>query len=716
VDFSALSEAMGGAGAIWLAVAGFAVAGFAVALVGIAVAGRERARRANLEAALEATGRRLTEADGRVAGERKAALLKEAEAATEVVRLANARDRIGQALDRLPLPIWRRAEDLSIVDCNAAYARAVEADRERVRREGITLGGHAMASRARALAELAIAAQTPQSEEGHAVIGGSRRLLEFVEVPLPGGGTVGIALDVTEREEVQREFARHIAAHARVLENLATAIAIYGPDQRLKFFNSAFVQLWKLDEDWLRAEPGYGEVLEMLREKRRLPEYADFPAFKRQRLKLFTSLLEPLEELVYIPDGTTLHSRVAPHPMGGLLFTFDDVTDRLSLERSYNTLIAVQRETLDHLYEGVAVIGSDGRLRLTNPAYARMWRLSQQDLTDEPHIANVIERSQPFFNYRGDWPAYKERIIARLTGREPRAGRLERTDGSILDYATVPLPDGAVLLSYLDVTDTSRVETALRERAEALETADRLKSEFISSVSYELRTPLNTIIGFAEILANLYFGQLTERQLEYCRGILASSERLLAIIDDMLDLASIEAGKMTLELTAIHPRRLLDDVIALMQEMARAQDLELTSDCPPDVVPVDGDERRLKQALCNLVSNAIKFTPAGGSIRLAAQIDENALRLTVSDTGTGIPVEEQARVFETFSHIPPLGDVARGRRAGPGLGLSLVKHIFELHGGWVWIESAAGRGTTVVCTLPLRAVATIPQSADAARA
>jgi signal transduction histidine kinase len=714
VNLSGLSEGIGSLGGMPLIVAAIIVLA-ALILVGI-----ETRRRAATARELAKTKQALLAAEARADADRGAAARRQAELEGEITKLEGARDRLGQALDRLPLPTWRRGDDLEIIDCNASYARAVEADRERVRRDGLTLGGQAMAGRARSLAEMARAAQTPQSEEGHAVIGGSRRRLEFIETPLPGGGTVGIAHDVTEREDIQREFARHVSAHGEVLENLASAMAIYGADQRLKFFNTAFAQLWAVDEDWLRTEPGYGEVLEMLREKRRLPEYADFPAFKRQRLKLFTSLLEPLEELIYIPDGTTLHSRVAPHPMGGLLFTFDDVTDRLSLERSYNTLIAVQRETLDHLYEGVAVIGSDGRLRLTNPAYARMWHLATEDLVDEPHIANVIERSKGFFDYAGDWPGYKERVITRLSAREPRAGRLERTDGSILDYATVPLPDGGVLLSYIDVTDTSRVETALRERAEALEAADRLKSEFISSVSYELRTPLTTIIGFAEILSNLYFGALNPRQLEYCRGMLVSSERLLAIIDDMLDLASIEAGKMSLELAPLDARALVDEVAAVMQDMARSQDLRLTAEYPVQMPTIEGDERRLKQALCNLVSNAIKFTPAGGSIKVAAQIDGDMTLLSVSDTGVGIPVEDQARVFEAFTRVRPDSEQAGSSRSGAGLGLSLVKHIFELHGGRVWIESTPGRGTTVVCAVPLRIPEldqlSFPNAADTARA
>jgi signal transduction histidine kinase len=139
-----------------------------------------------------------------------------------------------------------------------------------------------------------------------------------------------------------------------------------------------------------------------------------------------------------------------------------------------------------------------------------------------------------------------------------------------------------------------------------------------------------------------------------------------------------------------------------MQDMARSQDLRLSVEYAAEMPVLEGDGRRLKQALCNLVSNAIKFTPAGGSIKLAARLDGELTVLTVTDTGVGIPAEDQARVFEAFARARPFG-VGRMRRSGPGLGLSLVKHIFELHGGRVWLESSPGRGTTVVCTLPAQA-------------
>jgi len=305
----------------------------------------------------------------------------------------------------------------------------------------------------------------------------------------------------------------------------------------------------------------------------------DFRAFKHQQLDMFTSLIEPQQELTHLPDGRTLRLSVSPHPFGGLTFVYEDVTDRLALERSYNTLTEVQRATLDHLYEGIAVYGSDGRLKLHNPAYRNIWGLSDQDVAGEPHISEIVEKTRAYFDDDGDWPAMKESVIAKVTAQVPASGPLDRRDGSVLQVATMPLPDGNVLLTSLDVTDSIRVERALRERNEALETTDRLKSEFIANVSYELRTPLNAVIGFAEILANQYFGALNPRQLDYSRSILESAHQLMALINDILDLATIEAGYLLLEPRRIDISELMQAVMTLTRERARHQNLTLNLLC-----------------------------------------------------------------------------------------------------------------------------------------
>jgi signal transduction histidine kinase len=477
-----------------------------------------------------------------------------------------------------------------------------------------------------------------------------------------------------------------------VLNRVTAAIAIYGADRRLNFFNLAFAQLWRLEEDWLSRQPLVEEVMDRLRERRRLPEVADFRAFRRNLVAQFTSLIAPQEELLHLPDDKTLRLVVSPHPQGGLIFAYEDVTGRFALERSYNTAIEVQRETLDHLYEGIAVFGSDGRLKLSNPAYAQMWGLTPEDLGGEPHVSQLAEKFHDFLDDGGDWSERKARVVARLTADRASSMTLNRRDGSVLQAVTLPLPDGNTLLSYLDVTDTTRVENALRERTDALEAAGRLKSEFLANVSYELRTPLTSITGYAEMLTGNYAGELAPRQLEYASNILESAQAFTRLVDDILDLATIEAGYMELDTSAVDIQTMLQNVLTLQQAQARNLGLRLEFDCPATIGTIPGDERRLKQVMFSLVSNALKFTPAGGSVMVAARREGERVALIVSDTGIGVAAEDQARIFEKFER-------GNTRQSGAGLGLALVKSFIELHGGTVELRSSPREGTTVACWL-----------------
>ncbi|HEU0071213.1 MAG TPA: ATP-binding protein [Alphaproteobacteria bacterium] len=614
-----------------------------------------------------------------------------------------------EMFDALDQPVWLRRADGVLLACNKAYARAVEAETPDI---AIAAQRELVGARVEWIRELsASAASTNKAHSGllHVVIGGARRLLEITETPIGGGHLAGFALDRTSAEESQSELARHMAAHEDVLEKLGTAIIIYGPDQRILFANSAFTRLWGLEEGWIAAAPTHGALLEELRARRRLPEQADFQAYKKERLSLYTSLIDTREELVYLPDERVLRMVIYPHPLGGLLYTVEDVTDRLTLERSYNTLIAVQRETLDNLHAAVAVFGADGRLKLHNQAFARMWRMSPAFLAGEPRVVDIVEAAKDQFPHaEGEWEDYKRLLASRATDHVARSGAFRRADGSVLDYNSVPLPDGATMFSYLDVTDSANVERALRERNEALEAADHLKSEFITNVSYELRTPLNTIIGFTEILANQYFGAMNERQTEYSRGILESSRQLLALIDDILDLALIEAGRLSLDLKPVNIHSVLFSVFTLARDRARKQGVALTLDCPATIGVVMADERRLRQALFNLVSNSLKYMAGEGEIVLGARWDEGELLLSVSDSGAGIAPEDQARVFEKFER----GGNAN-RASGLGIGLSLVKSFIELHGGRIELVSAPGQGTVVTCHLPAQPVPQMIQPAGA---
>ena len=645
--------------------------------------------------AWKASGSRIVVAGG------TADLLSFRNVRDDIAAISNLRDeilRMRTLLDVVPMPIWSRDANLGIDHCNLAYAHAVEAETSEEALLGLhELAGSSAGNSSRVLARNALHSGIPQKTREHIVVGGTRRYYEISEEPLDGTGKLaGFALDLTEVEEAQNKLKRHIEAHREILEKLGTAIVIYGPEMRVSFFNKAYIDMWDFDEKWLHSGPLIGEVLDSMQERRLLPETADFPALKREVATLFTTLTEPLDELIHVPNGATLRRVIAPHPMGGLLYTYEDVTDRLALERSYNTLIDVQRESLDNLAEAIAVFGGDGKLKLSNPVFAKMWGLTPAYLKGEPHVAELLDRVRPLFKASQNWPAYRQKTIEWTTGREEQEGEIERADGQHLEYGMVPLPDGGMLIRFLDVTDSTRVERALRERTEALEQADKLKSEFIANVSYELRTPLNTIIGFTEILNNEYFGELTPRQKEYCEGTLEASQHLLSLINDILELASIEAGRISLDVAPVDTATLVDAVHQLSREWARQQKVTLEVDAPADLGPVEADEHRLKHALFNLVNNAIKFTPVGGKVTLQVRRVGDDIRFVVADTGIGISEGERERVFEKFVR----GRDADGRQVGVGLGLSLVKSLIELHGGTVSIRSADGGGTIVTCSLP----------------
>lgn len=610
-------------------------------------------------------------------------------------------------LNSIPVPIWARDEVLDLVWCNKAYAKLVEETPAAVvaEKKELPVAGSQKGTAPRMIAQRAISNSAAEQARLHIISGGDRRLLEITETPLTSAEKrmVGCAIDVTREEELRKEAERQAASNREALEQLHSAIAMFDVETRLEFYNAGWEQLWGVESAFLDSRPKLGDLLEKLRELRKLPEQADFKQFKQHWAGMFTSLLQSHEEMLYLPDGTMLRLIALPRPEGGLVMTVEDVTSRVELETSYNTLIAVQRETLDSLAEGLAVFGEDGRLKLSNPAYARLWGFKKEELDSAPHIARMIDRKKNYFN-DSDWPVAQNILMANGLEREQRKGSLERLDGTVLEYSVVPLPDGNILNAWFDITDKIKAERALIEKNAALEEAEKLKTDFLANVSYQLRTPLNAMIGFAEMLDQQYFGPLNDRQKEYTSGMMDAGQRLVGLINDILDLSTIEAGYLTIYPEEVKVADLLQNVADLTQEWAQRQSLSIRVK-DGGAGTIVADERRVRQALLSLVSNAIHYTPSGGSVTLFARETDNGIELGVQDTGIGISPEDLQRVFTPFEKIHSRD---MQRRSGAGLGLALVKSIVELHGGIVSIESIEapreGHGTTVLCLLPPVAV------------
>ncbi len=616
-------------------------------------------------------------------------------------------DRLQDSLDALPNPVWIRDDKQNITWCNVAYEKIIDAKpsdiiaqqkeivsatkKKKPREKDMVFGAD--------LAKAAFEKSMPQTVQTHQVLSGKRLLLKITETPVKVKRiTVGMAEDLTEQESRLDEVSNNQTAHLSLLEQLRSAIGVYGADHSLQFYNSSFAQLWGLEEGWLNTKPKLGDIMEKLRETRRLPEQADFRSYKKSWLDMFTGLIDPHEDMLYLPDGSALRMLVIPHKLGGLMMTFEDVTSRLELESSYNTLIAVQKESLDNLAEGVAVYGGDGRLKLWNPSFARLWGFEPETLEGEPHVTRVVSKIESFFD-PDLWPAIKEKQVAIALDRALQAGRLEREDDVHYDFATVPLPDGGVLVTHTDVTDTVRIEKALRDKNTALEAAEKLKLDFLANVSYQLRTPLNAIMGFNEMLSQEFFGALNEKQKEYTGDIHGASERLLNLINDILDLSTIEAGQMNLEIESTPIKPMMENIHELVCDWARKEHIEVSLKCPANIGSVDLDSSRVKQAVVNLVRNAISYTDEGGKIGLSASRKKDFVEISVSDNGSGIAKADQKRVLQPFERT----DKEQSGR-GAGLGLSLVQNIVNLHGGEFTLDSVEGDGTTVALRLPREAV------------
>ncbi|MCW5697044.1 MAG: PAS-domain containing protein [Bauldia sp.] len=605
-------------------------------------------------------------------------------------------------LDAVPLPAWIRDTTDRPVWVNRAYAAAVEA----ADRAAAVADGTDLLDTAAREAIAAAHAQDPVFRRRLSAVSAGQRVVYDVTDVIAEGGRAGIAVDVTEIEESHSALRRLIEFHTRTLDQLATAVAIFGADRRLQSYNAAYRELFGLDAAFLDTLPDEIAILDRLRATRKVPDQADFRVWRADLLSAYQSP-ETREHLWRLPEGQTLRVIANPHPQGGMTWIYENVTARLDLESRYNSLIRIQGETLDHLREGVAVFGSDGRLRLHNPAFLAIWGVDAGRLGERPHVSQLVAACAALSGGPEAWHTLTAAIAGVDESRGSVSGRMELADGRVVDYATVPLPEGQTMATFVEVTDSVHVERALVERNDALEAADRLKNAFIQKVSYELRSPLTNIIGFTQLLADAGIGPLNGKQREYVGYIMTSSGSLLAIINDILDLATIDAGIMTLDLTEVDLRATVAAAIEGLRDRLTETGVRLESRVDPAIGPMIADEKRLRQILYNLLANAIGFSSQGGRVVVSARRDQGDVVLMVQDEGAGIPDDFLGAVFNRFE--------ARGEggaRSGPGLGLSIVKSFVELHGGTIAIDSAPGRGTRVTVRLPLRPEEPVPVAAE----
>ncbi len=591
-------------------------------------------------------------------------------------------------LEAAPFPIWHRDGSLALRHVNAAYVQAV--------------GGSSVAAtlaQAReisppALADSAIRAGVAQNSPASIVVDGVRRSLQVYEVPLGADGVGGFALDITEQEQQAAALARFSQAQRDTLDMLSAPVVIFGSDQKLMFHNLAFSHLFRLAPEWLAEKPRHGAILDRMRESRLVPEQSDFARWKQSILHNYTNLLKSEEDLWHLPNETTLRVVTQPHPQGGLQLLFEDVTPRLVLERSYNTLFQVQQATLNNLHEGAAVFRADGALSLTNAALERLWHVAPGGFDSGLRVGGWLEKITPQLREPADAKMLEQAIISVIVNRRASTGTLACLDDVSLSFVGVPLPDGSTLITFLDVSDSIRIQRALQDRNEALESGDKLKSAFLENMSYQLRTPLQNILGFSEMLDQGYIGKLQAKQALYLKDILSETRKLDGLIQDVLELTVSDVGTVMLDITDVDLHLLLATLASETRNAATAKNLKVVAAIAPDIGLLRGDARRLKLALEKIIHNALEFTPPGGTITFAATAERESVAIEIADTGRGISEPDKASIFESFRK----GENAKGTK-GLGLGLALARHLISLHSGTIALESELGVGTRVTLHL-----------------
>jgi signal transduction histidine kinase len=592
-------------------------------------------------------------------------------------------------VEALPMPLWLRAPDGKLKWVNRAYAETVEAsDPAAAIREGREMLG----TQARETMHLNHLAHPVFAQTLSAVVRGDRKLFAVTEYA-GKAGAAGLAADRSEIEAVRAEYEHTLRGHSDTLDQLTTAVAIFDTEQKLRFFNQAFQKLWGLDASFLNSAPDNAFLLDRLRAEGKLAEQPEWRRWKETILAAYRSV-ESSEHWWHLPDGRTIRVVANPQPKGGVTWIFENLTERIDLESRYNTAIRVQGETLDNLAEGVAVFGPDGKVRLSNPAFSRLWGLPDDFVTRKTHISEIRARFDGM--EASPWGDF----VALATGfddeRRDRHGQSELTNGTILSYAVIHLPNGQVMMTFVDVTDTVNVERALKDKNEALEKADQLKNDFVQHVNYELRSPLTNIIGFTELLTQGSTGPLNPRQRDYVDHISSSSSVLLTIVNDILDLATVDAGIMELDIAEVPVRRIVEDAAELIGGRLREHAIRLKIDTHGAPASFHADGNRVRQILFNLLANAANYAPEKSTIELSCRKEGEAIVFSVHDDGPGIASEIVDSVFSRFEPRPN-----GGRRRGAGLGLSIVKSFVELHNGTVGIDSRPGQGTTVTCRFPL---------------
>lgn len=601
-------------------------------------------------------------------------------------------------IEAAPVPMWFRGRDMRLQLVNQAYVDAVGApDAATVISGQIELLETERLTSPAENARKVFNSQVSEDRTTTATLHGSRRTLRVSNQPLGKEGVTGYAIDIEEQQQVRREFRAFRDAQRAMLDSLSVGVAQFDDAEQLTFANQPFRRLFALPDGVVRENTPFERFLSEAREKGLTPEVRDFPEWRRDHVAWFDAT-EMQEEAWPLPGGTHLRVVAQPMPDGGIMLVAEDQTENLALSATRDTLLRTRTATLDSLFEALAIFAPDGSLQLWNRSFAGTWGLSSEFLDTHPSADALLEAIGENLTKPSDAAQIGAVVRAATLDRREKEGRVQLADGRSLRFAGVPLPDGNGLLTVLDMTDSQKAERALRERAVALEEADAVKARFLANMSYEFRTPLTTIGGYAELLKSGAAGEIGEGAAEYVDSILTATARLTEQVENVLDLSQSEAGLLPITKEET-------DLLVFLTKLVRERETAIIkAKLGLDLKGKRGrmveiDPRQMGRAIGNLLDNAISGTAADGHILIEILKPEPgsewSASFVISDNGAGMSADDLERALDGGRSAE---DSETEKRTG--LGIPLARQLVAAHGGLLEIDSEEGAGTTAIIHLP----------------
>ena len=494
-------------------------------------------------------------------------------------------------------------------------------------------------------------------------------------------------------------MARKLALCETILESMSQGYCAYDSELRLIGYNARYVELLGFDPGFIRIGMTLAEVLRDLAWRGDFGD-GDIERIVAERLAFHGGPDKFMEFERVRADGVALAICRRPMPDGGFITTFTDVTEQRRAQSALAGQSALLETTLHHMSHGVVVYNANQELVISNDVHRQLLELP-------PGLAVPGRKYEDILRFNalrgefgpGDPEETVRKYLASVARQEHHRREYTRANGVCVLVRRAPMPNGGFVITYVDISEQKRAEAALIAAKEQAEVANRSKSEFLANVSHELRTPLNAVIGFSEMMRDRMFGALGHHKYEeYARDINLSGRHLLSIIEDILDLSKIEAGRIELHEEAIDIARAVANCVSILRTRAEAAGVLIITNVPDELPRLRGESRKVKQILLNLMSNAVKFTPSGGRIILDVyQKSGGELLFRVRDDGIGIAAADIPTALEPFGQVE---NALSRKHHGTGLGLPLSKAFAELHGGQFELASELGKGTTVTIVFP----------------